>query len=188
MLKVSAIDSELNDKSFLFLIVYLIENSFSSVAPKFFWFSYIFWQFLLKILFFLQFDCSFNVISCLFVDFPIYVETGNAWECNFAQSLFVLINWIFSDKKSFTKNPTKNLVQKIILHKNNQLMLEFLKAPFLVPHFSYYTLMTFLMTLSVILPSMLMILLSVLSVIMHLICSNNLNWLLNLNLILETLE
>ena len=40
------------------------------------------------------------------------------------------------------------------LHKNIQLMLEFLKAPFLVQHFSYYTLMTFLM-LSVILVSML---------------------------------
>ena len=45
------------------------------------------------------------------------------------------------------------------LHKNIQLMLEFLKAPFLVLHFSYYTLMTFLMMLSVILLSMLMILL-----------------------------
>ena len=40
------------------------------------------------------------------------------------------------------------------LHKNIQLKLEFLKAPFLVQHFSYYTLMTFLM-LSVILVSML---------------------------------
>ena len=37
------------------------------------------------------------------------------------------------------------------LHKNIQLMLEFLKAPFLVLHFSYYTLMAFLMILSVIL-------------------------------------
>ena len=72
------------------------------------------------------------------------------------------------------------------LHKNIQLMLEFLKAPFLVLHFSHYTSMTFLMMLSVILPSMLMILLSILSVIGHLICSNNLNWLVNLNLIYET--
>ena len=31
------------------------------------------------------------------------------------------------------------------LHKNIQLMLEFLKVPFLVLHFSYYTLMIFLM-------------------------------------------
>ena len=67
-------------------------------------------------------------------------------------------------------------------------MLEFLKAPFLVRHFSYYTLMTFLMMLSVILLSMLMILLSILSVIGHLICGNNLNWLLNLNLIYKTLD
>ena len=71
------------------------------------------------------------------------------------------------------------------LHKNIQLMGEFLKGPFLVLHFSYYTLMTFLM-LSVILPSMLMILVSILSVIGHLISGNNLNWLLNLNLIYET--
>ena len=46
---------------------------------------------------------------------------------------------------------------------------------------------TFLMMLSVIVPSMLMMLLSILSVIGHLICGNNLNWLLNLNLIYETL-
>ena len=65
-------------------------------------------------------------------------------------------------------------------------MQEFLKAPFLVLHFSYYTLMTFLMMLSVILESMLMILLSILSGTGHLICGNNLNWLLNLNLIYET--
>ena len=69
------------------------------------------------------------------------------------------------------------------LLKNIQLMLEFLKAPFLVPHFSCYTLMTFLMMLSKILLFMLMILLSILSVIRNVICSNNLNWLLNLNLI-----
>ena len=73
------------------------------------------------------------------------------------------------------------------LHKNIQLMLEFLKAPFLVLHSSYYTLMTFLMMLSVMLLSMLMILLSILSLIRHLICGKKLNWLLNLNLIYETL-
>ena len=44
-------------------------------------------------------------------------------------------------------------------HKNIQLMLEFRMAPFLVLHFSHNTLMAFLMMLSVILPSMLMILL-----------------------------
>ena len=44
------------------------------------------------------------------------------------------------------------------LHKNIQLMLELLKAPFLVQHFSY-TLMTFLVILTIILLSMLMLLL-----------------------------
>ena len=43
-----------------------------------------------------------------------------------------------------------------------------------------------LMMLFVILQSMLMILLSILSVVEHLICGNNLNWLVNLNLIYET--
>ena len=73
------------------------------------------------------------------------------------------------------------------LHNNIQLMLKFLKASFLVLHFSYYVLMTFLMMLSVILLSMLMILLSIVSVIRHLICGNKSNWLLNLNLTYETL-
>ena len=58
----------------------------------------------------------------------------------------------------------------------------------LVLHFSYFTLMTSLIMLSVILLYTLMILLSILSVIRHLICGNNLNWLLNLNLIYETLQ
>ena len=56
---------------------------------------------------------------------------------------------------------------------NDGLMMEFLKGPFLVLHFSYYKLMTFLMMLYVILLSMLMILLSSLNVIRHLICGNN---------------
>ena len=46
------------------------------------------------------------------------------------------------------------------LQKNIQLMLEFVKAPLLVRHFSFHTLMTFMMMLSVILLSMVMILLS----------------------------
>ena len=68
-------------------------------------------------------------------------------------------------------------------HNNIQLMLEFLKALFLAPHFSCYTLMAVLIMLSVILLSMLMIVFSVLSVIRHLISGNNLNWFLNLYLI-----
>ena len=74
------------------------------------------------------------------------------------------------------------------LQKNIQLMQEFLKALFLVLHFSYYTLIIFLMMLSVMLLSMLMILLFILSAIRHLICENDWNWLLNLNLIYETLD
>ena len=70
--------------------------------------------------------------------------------------------------------------------KSSQEYLEFLKAPSLVLHFSYYTLMISLMNLSVILLSMLMMLLSILNVIRHLACGNN--WLLNLNLIYETLD
>ena len=55
------------------------------------------------------------------------------------------------------------------LRKNIQLMLVFLKAPFLIVHFSYYTSVTFLMTLSVILLSMMMVTGSTVSVI----CGNN---------------
>ena len=59
------------------------------------------------------------------------------------------------------------------LHKSIQLMLEFVKVPFLVLHFPYYTLMTFLIVISVILLSMLMKLPSTVSVITHLICGSN---------------
>ena len=52
--------------------------------------------------------------------------------------------------------------------KSIQLMLEFLKVPFLVPQLPYYILMTFLMMLSVILLSMVMIPHSTISVIRHL--------------------
>ena len=48
--------------------------------------------------------------------------------------------------------------------------------------------MTFLIMLSAILLSMLMILLSAVIVIRHLICGNNQNWLLKLNLIYKTLD
>ena len=73
------------------------------------------------------------------------------------------------------------------LHKNIQLMLYFLIAPFLVLHLSYYTLMIFLMMIYVILLSIPMIPPSNLTVIRHMICGSNWNWLLNLNLIYEIL-
>ena len=87
---------------------------------------------------------------------------------------------------SFLSNRQFWVVQFLSFQKNIQLMLDFLKAPSLVLHFSYYTLMTFLMMLSVILLSKLMILF-ILSVIRHLICGNNLNQLLSLILIYKTL-
>ena len=73
------------------------------------------------------------------------------------------------------------------LHINTQLMMDFFKESFLVLRISYYTLMTFLMMLSAILLSMLMMLFSILSVIRYLICGKNLTWFLNLNLICKTL-
>ena len=66
-------------------------------------------------------------------------------------------------------------------------MLEFLKAPFLALHVSYDILMTFLMILSVILLSVVMRLLCIQNVIRHMIFGKNLNWILNLSLIYETL-
>ena len=53
------------------------------------------------------------------------------------------------------------------LRKSTQSILEFVKAPFLVLHFSCHTLMTFLMVLFAILSSIPMILLSTISVIRH---------------------
>ena len=73
------------------------------------------------------------------------------------------------------------------LHKNTQLIVEFFKSPFSVLHFFYYTLMTFLMMITVILLSIMMITLSNVSVIKHLTYGNNYNWRLNLNLIYQTL-
>ena len=64
---------------------------------------------------------------------------------------------------------------RVVLDGKSSQEYEFLKAQFLVLHFSSYTLMAFLMMLSVILLSMLMKLLFILSVIRHLICGNNLN-------------
>ena len=59
-----------------------------------------------------------------------------------------------------------------ILHKNIELIPEFLKVPLLVLRFSFYTLKTLVM-LSVILLHILTILLSTISVTGHQICANN---------------
>ena len=72
------------------------------------------------------------------------------------------------------------------LHKNIQLMLDFLKVRLLVLKFASYKLVTFLLMLSVTLRPILMVL-SALSVIRYLVYGNNQNRLLNLNLIYKTL-
>ena len=86
---------------------------------------------------------------------------------------------------SFLGNRWLRVVLDGRFHKNIQLYIELLRALFLVLHFSYYTWLFILMMLSVILLSMLMILFT-LRMISHLICGNNWNWLLNLNLIYKT--
>ena len=80
---------------------------------------------------------------------------------------------VFGLISSFLSNRQLRVVLESF-HKNIHLMLEFLQAPFLVLHFSYYTSMTFLTMLSVIMLSMLMILLFILSVIRYLICGKKL--------------
>ena len=76
---------------------------------------------------------------------------------------------IFSLDLSFLSN---RRLRVVLDGKSSQLMLEFFKVPFLVLHFSYYTL-NLLMMLSVILLSMLIILISALSEISRVIYSNN---------------
>ena len=73
------------------------------------------------------------------------------------------------------------------LHKNIQLMLEVLMAPFLDPTLFLPCINDLPDDVICDIAILLMIVLSILSVIRHLICGNNLNWLLNLNLIYETL-
>ena len=69
-----------------------------------------------------------------------------------------ILGQVFGLILSFLINKRLQVVLDGRSSKNIELMLEFLKAPFLVLQFSYYILMTFLMS-SVILLSMLMILL-----------------------------
>ena len=75
----------------------------------------------------------------------------------------------------------------ISLHRNILLMLAFIMSLYLVFHFSYYKLITFLMMLCVIQLSRLMIVLSIQSLIRHLILGNSQNCFLNSNLIYKIL-
>ena len=100
---------------------------------------------------------------------------NRVWHADLLQKLksYGISGLIFGRISSFLSNRRLQVLLDRSLHKNIQLMLEFLKVPFLFLHFSSYTLMIFLMMLSVILLSMLMILFSFLSVIRHVICGSN---------------
>ena len=74
---------------------------------------------------------------------------------------------IFGLISSFLSNRRFRVVLERMSLQEVLLTLEFLNSPFMVLHFSYCTLMTFVMMLSVILLSVLMILLSTLSLIRH---------------------
>ena len=123
------------------------------------------------------------------VAFDISKTFERVWHADLLHKLksYGMSGQIFGLISSFLSNRRLRVILDVRTTRNIHLMREFLKAPFLVLRFSYYTLMTFLTMLSVILLSMLMILLSILRVIRHLIFGNNFNWLLNLNLIYETL-
>ena len=74
--------------------------------------------------------------------------------------------------------------KKHLLMQNNGVLL----GSILTLHFCYYTLMVFLIMLSDILLTVLMMLLSTVGLIRHLICSINQSCLLNLNLTCKTLQ
>ena len=102
---------------------------------------------------------------------------GRVWHAGLLHRLkaYGISGQMFGLLSSFLSNRWLQVVLDATSSQEYQLMLEFLKAPFLALHFSYYALMTFLIMVSVILLSMLMILLSILSVIRHLICGSNYN-------------
>ena len=92
------------------------------------------------------------------VALDIYKAFVRVWHAGLLHKLksYGISGQIFGLISSFLSNRQLCVVLDGNLHKDIQLMLEFLKGLFLVLHFSYYTLMTFLMMLSAILLSMLM--------------------------------
>ena len=106
------------------------------------------------------------------VALDISKASERAWHAGLLHKLrsYANLGQIFSLILSFLSNTLLQMVWMKILQKNIQLMLEFFKVPFFAQHFCCYTLMIFLMILSVILLSMP---LSTLSEIRHLPCSNN---------------
>ena len=110
---------------------------------------------------------------------PVALDTSKAfdrvWHAGLLHELrsYGIADQIFGLISSFFSNSRLLMVLDGNPHKNIQLMLEFLRVSLLVLHFSYYTLMTSLMMLTVILLSVLMILLPIVNVIRYLICGNN---------------
>ena len=105
--------------------------------------------------------------TILVVGLNISKSFDRVWYAGFLHKLQPYWIWVFMDGKFFQECPVNSV---------------FAKVQFLVLHFSYYTIMSNLLMLSVIFLSMLMIL-STLNVIRHLICGNNYSWPPNLNLI-----
>ena len=134
---------------------------FSSMVPGLLYQLHIFWQL-----------CLIELIG-LWIDVGLlewqHLNISNVFSKVWHTSLLHKINfygiagWVFRNFKIIS------------------LMLGFLKVPFLVLHFTYHTLMTFLMMVSVVLPLMLMILLSTVSMSNHWIYGNNWSWLLKLD-------
>ena len=109
------------------------------------------------------------------VAFDISKAFDRVWHADLLHKLksYGISGQIFGLISSFHSN---RQLWVVLDHKSSQEYLVNAGVPrgsILGPTLSYYTLMTFLMMLSVILLSMLMMLLSTLNVIRHLICGNN---------------
>ena len=85
------------------------------------------------------------------------------WDAGFFHKFksYGISSLIFGLISSFLSIDSSEWIWMGGLHKNIKSMLKFIKAPFLVLPFSYYTSMTFLIMLCVILLSILIILLSI---------------------------
>ena len=124
----------------------------------------------------------------------IYPRTFTGFECWSSSQTYGIL-WrsygisrqIFGLVSSFLSNRLLRVVLEYNLSQEYSVNDEFLKAPFLVLHFSYYTSVTFLMMLPVVLLSMAIILLSTQCDLAPDLCQQKI-LLLNLNLIYATLD
>ena len=118
----------------------------------------IFWQFSDGIAW--AFDRSGATRTVTLVTSKVF---DRVWDAGFFHKFksYGISSLIFGLISSFLSKNSFEWIWMGGLHKNIKLMLKFIKAQFLVIPFSYYTSMTFLMMLYVILLSILMILLSI---------------------------